>query len=161
CGDYDSVIGMQKGPAVRKFVTKMPGERPQVAEGEATLCGILLETDDKTGVALSVEPVRIGGRLAPHLPQRRGFELPAPSPLRDRVGISRGTQIAGSIEATLLAVLVYTGGITIELLFALTLLLGVFNAVAQPSRLALIPTLVDRAALPSALAINAIIFNSA
>jgi len=73
----------------------------------------------------------------------------------------RVTQIAGSIEASLLAVLVYTGAITIELLFGLTLLLGIFNAVAQPSRLALIPTLVDRAALPSALAINAIIFNSA
>jgi metallophosphoesterase (TIGR00282 family) len=70
CGDYDSVIGMQKGPAVLKFVTKMPGERAQVADGEATLCGILLETDDKTGLALSVEPIRIGGRLAPHLPQR-------------------------------------------------------------------------------------------
>jgi len=80
---------------------------------------------------------------------------------RDRVGIIRITQIAGSIEAMLLAVLVYTGTITIELLFVLTLLLGVFNAFAQPSRLALIPTLVDRAALPSALAINAIIFNSA
>ena len=80
---------------------------------------------------------------------------------RDRVGIIRVTQIAGSIEASLLAVLVYTGAITIELLFGLTLLLGIFNAVAQPSRLALIPTLVDRAALPSALAITAIIFNSA
>ena len=80
---------------------------------------------------------------------------------RDRVGIIRVTQVAGSIEATLLAVLVYTEVITIELLLALTLLLGVFNAIAQPSRLALIPTLVDRAALPSALAINAIIFNSA
>ena len=38
---------------------------------------------------------------------------------RDRVGIIRVTQIAGSIEATLLAVLVYTGTITIELLLAL------------------------------------------
>jgi MFS family permease len=80
---------------------------------------------------------------------------------RDRVGIIRVTQIAGSLEAGLLAVLVYTGAITIELLFALTLTLGLFNAMAQPSRLALIPTLVDRPALPSALAINAIIFNSA
>ncbi len=80
---------------------------------------------------------------------------------RDRVGIIRVTQVAGSIEATLLAVLVYTEAITIEALFGLTLLLGVFNAVAQPSRLALIPTLVDRRSLPSALAINAIIFNSA
>jgi 2',3'-cyclic-nucleotide 2'-phosphodiesterase len=70
CGDYDSVIGMQKAPAVLRFVTKMPGERPQVAEGEATLCGILLETDDESGLTRAVEPVRVGGRLAPHLPAR-------------------------------------------------------------------------------------------
>jgi len=69
CGDYDSVIGLQKEPAVRRFVTKMPGERPHVAEGEGTLCGIFLETDDRTGLARIVEPVRIGGRLASHLPQ--------------------------------------------------------------------------------------------
>jgi 2',3'-cyclic-nucleotide 2'-phosphodiesterase len=68
CGDYDSVIGLQKAPAVRRFVTKMPGERPQVADGEGTLCGIFLDTDDYTGLARRVEPVRIGGRLAPHLP---------------------------------------------------------------------------------------------
>jgi metallophosphoesterase (TIGR00282 family) len=70
CGDYDSVIGMQKGPAVQRFVTRMPGERPQVADGEGTLCAILLATDDTTGLALTVEPVRIGGRLASHLPRR-------------------------------------------------------------------------------------------
>jgi metallophosphoesterase (TIGR00282 family) len=70
CGDYDSVIGMQKEPATLRFVTKMPGERPQVAEGEATLCGIFLETDDDTGLARAVEPVRIGGRLSPHVPAR-------------------------------------------------------------------------------------------
>lgn len=70
CGDYDSVIGMQKAPAVQRFVTKMPGERLQVAQGEGTLCGILLETDDDSGLARTVEPVRIGGRLQPHLPRR-------------------------------------------------------------------------------------------
>src|SRR5712692_7506513 len=32
CGDYDSVIGMQKAPSVRRFVTRMPGEKPQPAE---------------------------------------------------------------------------------------------------------------------------------
>ena len=80
---------------------------------------------------------------------------------RDRVRIIRVTQIAGSVEAILLAVLVYTGAISIWLLFALTFLLGVFNAMAQPARLALIPTLVDRPALASALAVNAIIFNAA
>jgi metallophosphoesterase (TIGR00282 family) len=69
CGDYDSVIGMQKEPATRRFVTKMPGERPQPAEGEGTLCGILLETDDLSGLARTVEPVRIGGRLAGYLPR--------------------------------------------------------------------------------------------
>ncbi|MGH7045505.1 MAG: TIGR00282 family metallophosphoesterase [Stellaceae bacterium] len=69
CGDYDSVIGLQKGPAVRRFVTKMPGERPQVAEGEATLCGVLVETDDASGLARRVEPVRIGGRLASAMPR--------------------------------------------------------------------------------------------
>src|SRR6516165_9943911 len=70
CGDYDSVIGLQKDPAVRRFVRKMPGERPQVADGEATLCAILLETDDHSGLARTVEPVRIGGRLVTHLPRR-------------------------------------------------------------------------------------------
>jgi hypothetical protein len=70
CGDYDSVIGLRKEPAVLRFVRKIPGERPQVADGEATLCGILLETDDRSGLARRVEAVRIGGRLAPHLPRR-------------------------------------------------------------------------------------------
>src|SRR5271166_1403230 len=70
CGDYDSVIGLKKEPATRRFVSKMPGDRPQPAEGEATLCGILLETDDSSGLARTVEPVRIGGRLTTHLPRR-------------------------------------------------------------------------------------------
>jgi hypothetical protein len=70
CGDYDSVVGMQKGPSVRRFVTKVPAEKPQPAEGEATLCGVFVETDDASGLARRIEPVRIGGRLAPHLPRR-------------------------------------------------------------------------------------------
>ncbi|HJU17268.1 MAG TPA: TIGR00282 family metallophosphoesterase [Stellaceae bacterium] len=70
CGDYDSVIGLQKGPATRRFVTKMPGEkRPEVADGAATLCAILVETDPDSGLARRLEPVRSGGRLAPCLPR--------------------------------------------------------------------------------------------
>jgi predicted MFS family arabinose efflux permease len=80
---------------------------------------------------------------------------------RDQVGVIRTTQIVGGVQAGLLAILVYTDTITIEWLFALTLLLGITNAFAQPSRLALISSLVDRPALPSALAINSIVFNSA
>jgi metallophosphoesterase (TIGR00282 family) len=68
CGNYDSVIGMQKEASIRRFVTKMPGQKPQVAEGEGTLCGVLVVTDDATGLARRVEPVRVGGRLATHVP---------------------------------------------------------------------------------------------
>jgi hypothetical protein len=69
CGNYDSVIGMEKEASIRRFVTKMPGpKKPQVAEGEATLCGVLVVTDDATGLARRIEPVRVGGRLAQHVP---------------------------------------------------------------------------------------------
>ncbi len=69
CGDYDSVIGMQKETAVARFVTKVPGERLKAADGEGTLCAVFVETDDATGLARRVEPVRLGGRLAEHLPR--------------------------------------------------------------------------------------------
>ncbi len=68
CGDYDLVIGMQKAPSVRRFVTKVPGEKAKPAEGEATLCGVFVAIDAATGLARRIEPVRVGGRLAPHLP---------------------------------------------------------------------------------------------
>ncbi len=63
CGDYDSVIGMKKAAAMARFLTKMPGERLTPAEGEATMCGIVVETDDKTGLAVKISPLRIGGCL--------------------------------------------------------------------------------------------------
>lgn len=65
CGDYDSVIGMKKETATARFVRKMPGERLSPAEGEGTLCGLFVETDDRTGLAIRAEPVRMGGALAP------------------------------------------------------------------------------------------------
>ena len=68
CGDYDSVIGMQKEPSVRRFVTKMPGDKPKPAEGEASLCGVFVDIDDASGLARRIEPVRVGGRLMPQLP---------------------------------------------------------------------------------------------
>lgn len=64
CGDYDSVIGMQKEEAVARFITKMRKGRLQPAKGEATMCAVFAETDDKTGLAVRVAPLRIGGRLA-------------------------------------------------------------------------------------------------
>jgi metallophosphoesterase (TIGR00282 family) len=68
CGDYDSVIGMQKAPAIARFRRKMPGERLSPASGQADLCGTYIETDDSTGLARYVAPVRLGGRLAPAWP---------------------------------------------------------------------------------------------
>ena len=68
CGDYDSVIGMEKTEPIRRFITKTPGKRFEPASGPATVCGVLVETDDATGLAESISPVRIGGRLKEIIP---------------------------------------------------------------------------------------------
>ncbi len=62
CGDYDSVIGMEKTEPMRRFLTKMPSQRFQPAAGEATLCGAIIETAP-SGFAASIEPFRLGGSL--------------------------------------------------------------------------------------------------
>ncbi len=64
CGDYDSVIGMEKTEPLRRFVTGMTRGRFEPAAGEATLCGLFVETDDATGLARHVSQVRVGGRLS-------------------------------------------------------------------------------------------------
>lgn len=68
CGDYDSVIGMQKEAAIARFVSKMPAGRLQPATGPATLCAVYVETDNATGQAIQVGPLRVGGSLAPQWP---------------------------------------------------------------------------------------------
>jgi hypothetical protein len=68
CGDYDSVIGMQKQNSLNRFITQLPGERYQPALGEGTICGTYIETDDRTGLALRIEPIRMGGRLSEIVP---------------------------------------------------------------------------------------------
>ena len=50
-------------------MTKLPGERLQPAEGEGTLCGVFVETEDATGLARRMAPVRVGGRLSPTVPE--------------------------------------------------------------------------------------------
>ena len=65
CGDFDSVIGMEKAEPMRRFVTGMSKGRFVPAEGAATLCGVLVETDDRTGKAKALTPIRQGGRLDP------------------------------------------------------------------------------------------------
>ncbi len=62
-GDYNSVIGMKKEVPIDRFVRKVSKDRLSVAEGEATLCGVFIETDDHTGKALKIMPIRLGGLL--------------------------------------------------------------------------------------------------
>lgn len=64
CGDYDSVIGMEKSEPLQRFLRKLPVERMRPAEGEASVCGVAVETDDRTGLAVMVAPIRAGGRLS-------------------------------------------------------------------------------------------------
>ncbi len=65
CGDFNSVIGMSKEAAIWRFTKKTPGPRLEPTQGEATLCGTFIVTNDKTGLAESIEAVRLGGRLQP------------------------------------------------------------------------------------------------
>jgi metallophosphoesterase (TIGR00282 family) len=63
CGDYDSVIGMEKDEPLRRFVTGMGKGRFVPATGAGTLSGVVVETDDRTGLAKRIAMVRQGGRL--------------------------------------------------------------------------------------------------
>ncbi len=68
CGDYDSVIGNDKAVATKRFTSKLPSARLTPAMGEGTLCGVFVETDDATGLAKRIEPLRLGGKLAEVMP---------------------------------------------------------------------------------------------
>ncbi|MBM3573186.1 MAG: YmdB family metallophosphoesterase, partial [Alphaproteobacteria bacterium] len=68
CGDYDSVIGMKKNQPIQRFVRKLPTDRLEPADGEATVCAVYVETDDATGLARRIAPLRMGGRLSPASP---------------------------------------------------------------------------------------------
>lgn len=68
CGDYDSVIGMDKAIATPRFTRKVPNERLQPATGPATLCGLVVDTDPTSGLARAAHPLRLGGILDPVTP---------------------------------------------------------------------------------------------
>ena len=69
CGDYHSVLGMTSAEPVNRFVTRIHRERFEPAIGPATVCGVAIETDDKTGHAIKVGGLRLGGVLAPTEPR--------------------------------------------------------------------------------------------
>jgi len=62
-GDFESCIGMNKDEPLNRFLRKLPGSKFEPANGPATLCGLAVETDDKSGLAVKVGAVRLGGIL--------------------------------------------------------------------------------------------------
>ena len=62
CGDYDSVIGMNKENSLNRFLKK-DSKKHYPAEGEATLSGLIVECDASNGLANKVEPYIYGGEL--------------------------------------------------------------------------------------------------
>ena len=63
CGDYDGIIGMDREEPMRRFITGMSRGRFAPATGPATLSGLLVETDDRTGRAVTATGFHHGGAL--------------------------------------------------------------------------------------------------
>tara|TARA_Y100001958_G_scaffold22667_1_gene13890 strand:+ start:299 stop:1105 length:807 start_codon:yes stop_codon:yes gene_type:complete len=62
CGDYNSVIGMDKKNSLNKFLKK-EAKKNYPSKGEVTLSGVIIECDKKTGLAKTIEPLIYGGAL--------------------------------------------------------------------------------------------------
>ena len=62
-GDYQSVIGMDKDEPLGRFLRRISTSKFEAANGPATLSALAVETDDATGLATKVGPVRLGGVL--------------------------------------------------------------------------------------------------
>tara|TARA_B100001029_G_C15027565_1_gene434686 strand:- start:78 stop:887 length:810 start_codon:yes stop_codon:yes gene_type:complete len=63
CGDYNSVIGMNKDNSLKKFLKDNSARRHFPATGEATISGLIVTADDTTGLAQKVQPIIMGGSL--------------------------------------------------------------------------------------------------
>ena len=59
CGDYDSVLGFDKEEPINRLLHKFSGGRLSPAKGHGSLYGILVETDNASGLAKSIEPIVI------------------------------------------------------------------------------------------------------
>ena len=62
CGDYDSVIGMNKENSINRFLKKN-STKHFPATGDATLCGVIVECDIQTGLAKNIESYVNGAQL--------------------------------------------------------------------------------------------------
>ena len=62
CGDYDSVIGMNKDNSLNRFMKKN-STKHFPADGDATLSGVIVDCDIDTGLASKIESYIFGGQL--------------------------------------------------------------------------------------------------
>ena len=65
CGDYNSVLGMMSDEPINRFLTRIPKGRMEPSLGPATLSGLAVEIDPKTGLAINAKALRMGGVLRP------------------------------------------------------------------------------------------------
>jgi metallophosphoesterase (TIGR00282 family) len=79
CGDYDSVLGMDKEEPLRRATTKINTARLGPALGPGSISGLAVEIDDATGLATQVAPLRLGPGLSPAEPE---FWVAAPQEAR-------------------------------------------------------------------------------
>ena len=63
CGDYNSVIGMNRDNSLKKFLKDPSVKQHYPALGEATISGLIVVADDKTGLAIKTEPIILGKHL--------------------------------------------------------------------------------------------------
>jgi len=63
CGDYNSVIGMNKENSIMKFLKDSKAQRHFPAAGQSTLSGIIVEGNIETGLAIKIEQFLYGGVL--------------------------------------------------------------------------------------------------
>ena len=63
CGDYDSVIGMNKENSLNRFMKKN-SIKHFPAEGEASLCGVIVSCNPNNGLAENIEIFIFGGELS-------------------------------------------------------------------------------------------------
>jgi hypothetical protein len=63
CGDYKSVIGMNRDNSLKKFLKDSTAKKHYPALGEATISGLMVIADNKTGLAKKVEPIIVGEHL--------------------------------------------------------------------------------------------------
>ena len=63
CGDYASVIGMNRDNSLKKFLKDPTARKHYPALGEATISGLVVTADIKTGLAKKIEPIVVGKYL--------------------------------------------------------------------------------------------------